>query len=168
MSEKRGANNIQEPQNLPPSVVVGGAADYQNKNSSRVGERDAMNTVVYYPYVTPRPEWLRLAALCWDEVYRMVPQNQGNVAPSIWHHPREIEMLSEALGLPVRDLSITEVADSAGLLGQFKRWIDARAERLKSGKWTSEVPKKSEPKLFPRCVMRRCLQTSFGSYRSVV
>ena len=30
-----------------------------------------MNTVVYYPYVHPPAEWLRVAALCWDKVYEL-------------------------------------------------------------------------------------------------
>jgi hypothetical protein len=50
-----------------------------------------MNTVVVYPYIVPDGNWLRLAALCWDKVYRLTSRK----APS---DPEELQELNSGLG----------------------------------------------------------------------
>ena len=96
-----------------------------------------MNTVVYYPYINPRPDWLKLAALCWDKVYRLVPPN------TYLSVPEEIEELDEALGEILWSVDVgvhgedDEIYEDE-IQDQFWRWIDAREEKLKGESWSSE------------------------------
>lgn len=36
-------------------------------------QEQTINTVVYYPHTSPPVEWMKIAALCWDKVYRSLP-----------------------------------------------------------------------------------------------
>jgi hypothetical protein len=83
-----------------------------------------MNTVVYYPHIYPTDEWLKLAALCWDKVYRLVPSH--------WYDPPIIEELDTALGGILVNVGIKQVADLE-VQKQFEEWIDARIDKLKTG-----------------------------------
>ena len=56
-----------------------------------------MDKVVCYPYIAPNLHWLRMAALCWDHVYRMT----SATAPE---DPPELVALTEELGGFVRDV----------------------------------------------------------------
>jgi len=50
-----------------------------------------MNTVVYYPHRSPSLKWMKLAALCWDKVYRF--------ASNSFEDPDEVKTLDSALFL---------------------------------------------------------------------
>lgn len=90
-----------------------------------------MNTVVYYPYVDPTPEWLRLAALCWDKVFVLT-------GPHVPHDPAIAE-LDAALGDVIdRRFSVAEIAD-ASLVDRFKTWVLAHEAQLQAGAFTSQT-----------------------------
>lgn len=86
-----------------------------------------MISVIYYPYLSPEPEWLRRAALCWDEVYRLRPHD----APD---DPEEIVILNEALGglLKSDDPRHWVDMDSETKIG-FITWLKDRMMRLQAG-----------------------------------
>lgn len=85
-----------------------------------------MNTVVYYPHIYPPPEWLRVAALCWDKVYRLTP-------PAWNDDPGNIKDLNNALGGILVDLDLKKTAEDQEVQRQFEQWIVARGEKLKTG-----------------------------------
>ncbi|GHO97418.1 hypothetical protein KSF_112910 [Reticulibacter mediterranei] len=90
-----------------------------------------MNTVVYYPHIYPTTEWLKIAALCWDKVYRLRPHG--------WRHdPQTIQNLNNALGGLLVDIDLEKAADLE-VQRQFEQWIDARGEKLKTGALHSEA-----------------------------
>lgn len=83
-----------------------------------------MNTVIYYPYIHPEPDWLKLAAICWDKVY--VLGTSDAVDDPV------ISELDAALG-GILDYSIyvENIADGE-LIERFKRWVDAREDKLRA------------------------------------
>ena len=85
-----------------------------------------MNTVVYYPYLYPVPEWIRIAALCWDKIYVVGRRTGYGVG-----FPDEVESLNVALGGIIdTSLAINNLLDS-DLEAQFKRWITAHETSLR-------------------------------------
>jgi hypothetical protein len=96
-----------------------------------------MNTVIYYPYVSPTPEWLKVAALCWDKIYRFVPY-VPDVPEQYWSEEfenPEVFLLDLHLGV-LESVNIRKVGFS--VQDQFWNWIDAREEALKNLEWTSK------------------------------
>jgi hypothetical protein len=84
-----------------------------------------MNTVVYYPHICPTPEWLRLASLCWDKVYRITP-------PTAPDDPEAIQELDKSLGGILVSINAAEIVESAfELKSKFINWLEARAETIK-------------------------------------
>jgi hypothetical protein len=53
-----------------------------------------MRSGVYYPYFLPPVEWVKTAALCWDEVMLPAP---AEVAPPPWDWPEELRTINGAL-----------------------------------------------------------------------
>jgi hypothetical protein len=99
-----------------------------------------MNTVIYYPYITPRPDWLKVAALCWDKVYRLVPSNG-------WPDDSEAtQELDQALGSLLRTVHIDEYADS--IQDKFWTYIDAREKKLKEEVQWSPAASKERNAIF--------------------
>jgi hypothetical protein len=95
-----------------------------------------MNTVVYYPYITPRLEWLKLAALCWDKVYRLVP-------PYGWpDDPEALIELDQSLGSLLGTVDVAEYAGS--IQDQFWTYIDAREEKFKEVQWSPDTFKERD------------------------
>jgi hypothetical protein len=95
-----------------------------------------LNTVVYYPHLWPRPEWLKLAALCWDRVYLVgVRPGWGTLTP-----PPEVVEIDKALGglldtsLAFRDIVDNDIAE------KFKRWVGAHEDRLRAEMSTDGQP----------------------------
>ncbi|MDT4965383.1 MAG: hypothetical protein QOJ64_120 [Acidobacteriota bacterium] len=84
-----------------------------------------MNTVIYYPYIHPPLEWLRLSALCWDKVYRMTTWD----APS---DPDEIRELDEVLGGILEPIDVSEIAKDKQVESSFVRWVRDRQKRLRA------------------------------------
>jgi hypothetical protein len=86
-----------------------------------------VNTVVYYPHIWPRPEWLRLGALCWDRIVLLGVSLHG---PS--SKPDDIRELDDTLG-GILDTSttVTQFVD-AELTDRFKRWVEPRADVLRA------------------------------------
>ncbi len=72
-----------------------------------------MNCVVVYPYIVPDTRWLKLAALCWDTVYRLTSRE----APP---DPQEIQDLNGALG---RFLEALYPEDFSAVGTDFKKWL---------------------------------------------
>jgi len=93
-----------------------------------------MNTVIYYPFINPRPEWLKLAALCWDKVYRLTPSGEQPSDPDV------IKELDEALGGILETVPVRDVVDLDSVLDQFVPWLDAREKRLKELRWEPYSP----------------------------
>lgn len=82
-----------------------------------------MNTVVYYPHFVPPDSWLKVAALCWERVYRLLPID----APS---DPVDIAQLDAELGGVLASISWDEVADREHIKDRFKEWVAARTEQF--------------------------------------
>lgn len=89
-----------------------------------------MNTVLYYPYITPRSDWLKMAALCWDKVYRIVPHN------GVTNDTDAIRELDEALGGILEPVDIRPYGQT--IAPQFWEWVEAREERLAQSEWSSD------------------------------
>jgi hypothetical protein len=111
-----------------------------------------MNTVIYYPFLSPPPEWLRLAALCWDKVYRIKPQNARDDS-------EEVQELDQAFGSILQsidpanpeyiyenpnyrnepDLYMKSVKEfRVELRRKFESWIKTRGDRLKAKPLSSD------------------------------
>ena len=88
-----------------------------------------MNTVVYYPHIYPTAEWLKLAALCWDQVYRLVPRRGPG-------DPKSIRELNSVLGNVLQPAYPADIGASPALRDQFNNWLTARAEQLRAVEWT--------------------------------
>jgi hypothetical protein len=68
-----------------------------------------MDSVLYYPYLSPSPVWLRMAALSWDSVYILSsPRSQAYS-----QLPADLET-----GLPgfVRSIDVSQVAGKPSVL----------------------------------------------------
>ena len=94
-----------------------------------------MNTVVYYPYIYPTPEWLRIAALIWERVYLLGVRDEvgGTRAP-----PSEIAILDNSFGNILDDsITFTELVTD-DLINEFKAWVVARKDVLKRHKLSSK------------------------------
>lgn len=100
-----------------------------------------MNTVVYYPYMSPSAEWLRIAALCWDKVYR--------IKPPFTDDPDEIHELDGIFGgildsVRLRDQAKDPWAKPADvefvsdLQRLFSAWLEQRTEELRNAPMSSE------------------------------
>ncbi len=121
---------------------------------STTGKGDSMNTVVYYPYINPKPDWLKLAALCWDKVYRLAPSydwpNDSGFGSEIdqdqfWRwidaqeerleepELQELKELDETFGGILEPANAQEFGSK--IQDQFLRWIDAREERIQDQFW---------------------------------
>ncbi len=84
-----------------------------------------MNTVVYYPHIYPAPNWLKLAALCWDKIYRMLPSDfHGD--------PDAIRKLDDTFGGILESIYVTDIADDKNIQNQFIKWVEERHTRLKN------------------------------------
>jgi len=93
-----------------------------------------LNTVVYYPHIFPSPDWLKLAAICWNKVYRLVPAN--------WSYdpvddPKGVNKLDQELGgilLPInaQEIALVEAQNNPdeGINKCFINWVEANQERL--------------------------------------
>jgi hypothetical protein len=97
----------------------------------------AMNTVIYYPYISPRPEWLKLAALSWNKVYRLVPSYGSPDDSDV------VRELDEALGGILEPVYVAQEADQE-VQEQFWRWVDARKERLEISRWSPDESRERE------------------------
>ena len=90
-----------------------------------------MNTVVYYPYINPCPEWLRVAALCWDKVFVLGARDLPDEP--------EIAKLDAALGGVIdRRFYVSDIADDA-VVGQFQAWVQAHEPELKAHTFESQT-----------------------------
>ena len=103
-----------------------------------------MNTVIYYPHLYPPAEWLRVAALCWDEVYTLRPGS----APAM---PEDIARLDTALGGILRTAPVRDVQDR-DLFQTFRTWLegsitDEVRDRDSSGEWFGLLPPKIDEEL---------------------
>ncbi len=76
-----------------------------------------MNLVIYYPHLFPPMDWLRVAALCWDEVYTLRPPG----SPSA---PDELLALDSALGGVLRIEDVTPHYADTDFLEKFKCWLE--------------------------------------------
>ena len=85
-----------------------------------------MNTVVYYPHIWPRPEWLRLAALCWDRVHLLGTELHGYSSAA----PEEITELDGAMAILDTTTRVEDFLDES-VADQFKRWVESREEALR-------------------------------------
>ena len=82
-----------------------------------------MNTVIYYPDV-PTPEWLRLAALSWDQVYLLSFHGPPGIGPSL----RELD---HALGGVLRVIDGDAFKRShPELKHRLREWILSRTKGL--------------------------------------
>src|SRR6266487_1507622 len=93
------------------------------------GRRSLLNTVVYYPHISPSPDWLKLAALCWNRVYRLVPEDWGDH----FVDDLEIDKLDRELGGILRSINARGMA-SSGLEEKFINWVEKHKEKLKNEK----------------------------------
>ncbi len=71
-----------------------------------------MNTVVVYPYIVPDAGWLKLAALCWDKVYRLTSRK----APA---DPEGVEEFNHKLGGFLESL----YPENYRVTHDFKSWL---------------------------------------------
>jgi hypothetical protein len=86
-----------------------------------------MNTVVYYPYLWPTPEWIRVAALCWEKVYLVGRRTGYGVA-----FPEVIDSLNSQLGgMLDTSLSMNDLFDE-DLMVRFKAWVTANEAALRA------------------------------------
>lgn len=92
-----------------------------------------MNTVVYYPHFTPPSSWLKMAALCWERVYRLLPED----APS---DPPDVAELDAELGGVLSAVPWEQVADRQQVKESFKDWVADRAEEFDRGHRTPTHP----------------------------
>jgi hypothetical protein len=103
-----------------------------------------MNTVVYYPYITPRPDWLKLAALCWDKVYRLVPPQGWSSDPAV------VKDLDETLGGILDSINVQESIgrqEYFSIYDQLWRWLDEQNEQ--EDKWVnSEYSPEAQTAIF--------------------
>jgi hypothetical protein len=83
-----------------------------------------MNTVIYYPYIFPSSQWLKIAALCWNKVYRLVP-DKWSYDPIV--DPDEVMQLDSELGGILENVEAKKIA-SPRVDEQFIRWL--REHRL--------------------------------------
>ena len=93
-----------------------------------------MNTVIYYPHIFPSPDWLKLAAICWNKVYRFVPTN--------WSYhpvddPEAVNKLDQELGGILHSLNTPEIAELRDpdfqlkeVNERFLNWVRANQGRL--------------------------------------
>lgn len=90
-----------------------------------------MNTVVYYPYVHPSPEWLRVAALCWDTVFVLGARDLPD--------DPQISELDTALGGVIdRRFHVTDIADDS-VVSEFQAWVLAHEAQLKAHIFESQT-----------------------------
>jgi len=88
-----------------------------------------MNTVLYYPHTQPRPPWLRLASLCWDEVYLLsFDRYATSYKPAMWP---ELAELDAALGGVIRASEFVDEYVDENLIDEFKGWVDEREAQLR-------------------------------------
>lgn len=71
-----------------------------------------MNAVIVYPYIVPDADWLKLAALCWDKVYRLTSRK----APA---DPEGVQELNRALGGFLEPL----YPEDYRVTSDFKSWL---------------------------------------------
>jgi hypothetical protein len=84
-----------------------------------------MNTVVVYPYIVPDTNWLRLAGLCWDKVYRLTSRK----APS---DPEQLQELNSGLG----SLLESVYPEDFRVTTEFKTWLMQEKPHLSSSATT--------------------------------
>jgi hypothetical protein len=82
-----------------------------------------MNTVVYYPHVLPSSKWLKLAAICWDKVYCLIPD-------SGFPSSTETIELAQSLGGIIQSVDIMSIANRPDVQNQFKAWVEAHRSQL--------------------------------------
>ena len=103
-----------------------------------------MNTAVYYPHFCPTAEWLRRAALLWDQVYVLDPV--GTL------HSPEVERLDEALGGVLQRVDpwrLGEPEVSNLVLDGLGNWLELRAREMGT-RATSEESFRELETLLPR------------------
>ena len=83
-----------------------------------------MNTVVYYPHVYPSPEWLKLAALCWDKVYTLSPYEN-------FDFPYVIRALDDTLGGILESVYVQKIALEPEVQTRFITWMKAHYDELR-------------------------------------
>jgi hypothetical protein len=84
-----------------------------------------MNTVLYYPHIFPSPDWLKLAALCWNHVYRFVPANWSYDS----HHDElAVNELNRELGGILRDVQPETMASFVD--NPFINWVETHKTKL--------------------------------------
>jgi hypothetical protein len=93
-----------------------------------------MNTVIYYPYFYPDPQWLKVAGLCWDRVYTLTSGH----APQC---PEDVAALNEAFQHILAPIDIRSVSHDPAVLATFEGWVATNASRLKLQElsWKSEL-----------------------------
>jgi hypothetical protein len=103
-----------------------------------------MNTVLYYPHLFPPADWLRLAALCWDEVHTLRPAGSPEI-------PDQLAELDAALGGILRTADVSETSVDPQFLEMFKKWLQDTMEngqltKDKEGEWFAIIrAKMAEP-----------------------
>jgi hypothetical protein len=83
-----------------------------------------MLNVLCYPEIVPDPNWLKLAGLYWDRVYRISSAHYGRDEP-------EIEELNAALGGVLNSISVDRVW-SQEVEASFHEWLDEHEANLSS------------------------------------
>ena len=77
-----------------------------------------MNTVIFYPYIYPNERWLRVASLCWDDIYTL----KTNGAFS---QPSSISLTNNALGNPLKHINLHDKEETLIEVDeQFLEWLD--------------------------------------------
>jgi hypothetical protein len=104
-----------------------------------------MNTVLYYPHLFPPMDWVRVAALCWDEVHTLRPAG----SPAI---PDELAELDAALGGILRTDNVSDTRTDPEFLGMFKEWLqdtlgDGQLTKDKEGEWFAILRPKMDEQL---------------------
>lgn len=82
-----------------------------------------MNSVVYYPYLTPDLNWLKLSSLCWDNIYVLHP---GNSIP----FPQEIENANNDLGRIIKPLDTQMIGSSEDIFAAFLNFLEKKGKRI--------------------------------------
>ena len=92
-----------------------------------------MNSVVYYPYLVPSLEWLKMSSLCWDNIYVLHPGNSISFS-------KEIKDANIDLGSVIKTLDTQIIGRSEDVFEAFLQILE------KKGKYfdTSNISDSSE------------------------
>ena len=87
-----------------------------------------MNTVVYYPYIFPPLEWLKLASLCWDRVYTLIPARKQRSQ----FDPDLVQEFDCNIGGVLDAIDAGSIGSRREVIEEFSKWLESRAGELRS------------------------------------